>query len=334
VVNLDIEFHYYVTYLIALKAGFDKKSANIIATSSQLVDDNVEINYIKNNKDEVYKTYISQTANILKPEDELFRIYPVFHFIPGNYDDVGTRRKDGTFHILNTTPNSSNAQKIIKKAVETNNLYRLGIASHCYLDTWAHQNFVGYFSYFNGMSGVLNEAIPDIGHADAKHNPDLISKVWKDERLISKNEIVDNNARFIEAAIFLLKYYKSFLGKSKNISKEFVNKLRKILSIKGCRQEDKNKRIKNYKLLSEELFNYTVSDYNRYEWFLEGVEQRNNKSFFLPNMNISQVEYYWKNDNYKSSKYYQFIEAVKAHQKSAIKIFDQEKYNSLELKKI
>ncbi len=331
---MDIEFHYYVTYLIALEAGFDKKSANIIATSSQLVDDNVEINYIKNNKDEVYKTYISQTANILKPEDELFRIYPVFHFVPGDYDNFETKRKDGTLHILNTTPNSPNVQKIIKNAVETNNLYRLGIASHCYADTWAHQNFVGYFSYFNGMSGVLNQAIPNIGHADAKHNPDLVSRVWRDERLISENEVVDNNERFIEAAIFLLKYYKRFIGKSQNISKKFVNKLRKIFTIKGCRQEDKNKRIRNYKLFSEEVFNCKINDYNRYEWFFKGVEQRNNKSFFLPNMNISQVEYFWKNENYKSSKYYQFIESVKAHQKATIKILKQEKYNSLELKKL
>ncbi|MGM0445878.1 MAG: DUF6765 family protein [Bacillota bacterium] len=331
---MDIEFHYYVTYLIALQAGFDKKSANIIATSSQLVDDNVEINYIKNNKDETYKTYISQTANILKPEDELFRIYPVFHFVPGDYDQVGARRKDGTYHILNTTPNSLNAQRIIKNAAKANNLYRLGIASHCYVDTWAHQNFVGYFSYFNGMSGVLNEAIPDIGHADAKHNPDLVSKVWKDERLISENEIVDNNERFIEAAIFLLKYYKNFLGKSKTISKKFINKLKEVFSIKGCSQEDINRRINKYKLLSEGLFNCKIDDYYRYEWFFKGVEQRYNKSYFLPNMNISRDEYYWKNKNYKSSKYYQFSQAVKSHQSEVMEIFDRNKYNTLELKRI
>lgn len=331
-VNLDIEFHYYVTYLIALQAGFDKKSANIIATSSQLVDDNVEINYIKNNKDETYKTYISQTANILKPEDELFRIYPVFHFVPGDYDQVGARRKDGTYHILNTTPNSLNAQRIIKNAAKANNLYRLGIASHCYVDTWAHQNFVGYFSYFNGMSGVLNVAIPDIGHADAKHNPDLVSKVWKDERLISENEIVDNNERFIEAAIFLLKYYRRFLGKTDNISKFFIDKLRGIFSIKGTNQENIDIRIKKYKLLGKELFGCIIPDYNKYKWFLDSVHQTSN-SYFLPYMNISQNDYTWKKKDYKKENYYQFCEAVKAHQKSVINIFDQERYNCLELKK-
>ena len=123
-INLDIEFHYYVTYLVALEAGFDKKSANIIATSSQLVDDNVEINYIKDNKEKVYKTYISQTANILKPEDELFRIYPVFHFIPGDYNEISKKRKDGSYHILNTTPNSINARKVMSNAVNSKNLYR------------------------------------------------------------------------------------------------------------------------------------------------------------------------------------------------------------------
>jgi len=332
VINLDIEFHYYVTYLVALEAGFDQESANIIATSSQLVDDNVEINYIKNNKGKVYKTYISQTANILKPEDELFRIYPVFHFIPGDYINDKTRRKDGSYHILNTTPNSSNAQKVILNSVKTNNLYRLGIASHSYADTWAHQNFVGYFSYFNGMNGVLNEAIPNIGHADARHDPDLISKVWRDERLITKNEVVDNNERFIEAVKNLLNYYKEFFDSSLNNHDKFINNMSKIFSIRGCKQKHKEKRIEKYKKLAYELYDCKIKDYKRYKWFLDAVQQNNN-SYYLPYMNISQSEYTWKNEKYNESNYYQFCEAIKEHQDSVMRIFDQEKYNCLELKK-
>lgn len=329
---MDIEFHYYVTYLVALEAGFSKKSANIIATSSQLVDDNVEINYIKDNKGKLYKTYISQTSNILKPEDKLFRIYPVFHFIPGNYIDQKTKRKDGTFHILNTTPNSSNAQKVILNSIKTNNLYRLGIAAHSYADSWAHQNFVGYFSYFNGMNGVLNEAIPNIGHADARHDPDLISKVWKDERLITKNEIIDNNKRFIKAVIKLLNYFRKFMNKTQNNNNKFIDNIKKIFAIRGCKQKQKEKRFLKYKKLAYELYDCKINDYNRYKWFLDAVQQSNN-SYFLPYMNISQSEYTWKNDNYKKSNYYKFCEAIKEHQNSVIKIFDQKEYNSLELKK-
>ena len=37
---MDIEFHYYMTFLIAGKAGFGKDDTATIAYSSQYVDDN------------------------------------------------------------------------------------------------------------------------------------------------------------------------------------------------------------------------------------------------------------------------------------------------------
>jgi hypothetical protein len=57
-------------------------------------------------------------------------------------------------------------------ALETNNLYQIGVATHSYVDTWAHQNFIGYYNEFNSMAGVLEKMAPNIGHADASHNPD------------------------------------------------------------------------------------------------------------------------------------------------------------------
>ena len=37
---MDIEYHYYITYLIAIKSGFETHEAYTIAYSSQFVDDN------------------------------------------------------------------------------------------------------------------------------------------------------------------------------------------------------------------------------------------------------------------------------------------------------
>ena len=37
---MNVEFHYYLTKYIALEAGFDSDEAEIIAYSSQFVDDN------------------------------------------------------------------------------------------------------------------------------------------------------------------------------------------------------------------------------------------------------------------------------------------------------
>ena len=169
---MDIEFHYYMTYLTAARAGFAPPDAEIIAYSSQYVDENIHVLHIDRGKPTAYHNYITQTLNILKPKHELMRIYPIFHFIPGDPSAPTAQRKDGRQHPLNTTPNSENANLIFDDALQSRNLYRIGIAAHSYMDTWAHQNFVGYYDSFNAMQGILNKTLPNIGHADAKHNPD------------------------------------------------------------------------------------------------------------------------------------------------------------------
>jgi len=328
---LDIEFHYYVNYIIALKAGFTSKKADIIATAAQLVDDNIEINLIENNKGEIYKSYVSQTANILRPKDELFRIYPIFHFVPGDPFCISAQRKDGLMHILNTTPDNENARLLMEEALSSKNLYRIGIASHAYCDTWAHQNFTGYYSYFNGLSGVFEKAIPNIGHADAKHKPDLVSKVWLDERLSSVNEVVDNNRRFIKAASKLLDYYAKFNKKVIKDKAKFLNQLNKIFSIKGNKDYHYEKRIRKYNEISKKLSGNVIKDYKKYEWFESSVDVYHNESIFLPQLNYNEINYKWKDIDYQKSPYYLFCEAIKAHQKVGEDIFKDDKYDHLEL---
>ncbi len=328
---MDIEFHYYVTYLTALKAGFKREKAEIIATSAQLVDDNVEINLIENQKGEIYKTYISQTANILKPKEELFRIYPIFHFIPGDPFAFSVQRKDGIMHLLNTTPDNDNARFLMERALDSNNLYRIGIAAHTYTDTWAHQNFTGYYSSFNGLSGVLEKVTPNIGHADAKHNPDLISNIWVDERLISAHQVVDNNTRFIEAVSYLLDYLADYNKNQIKDKKTFLDRIKNIFSIKGNKRYHKFKRINEYNKLSKELSDYEIPEYEKYKWFESSVDVFNDENIFLPNLNYNEISYKWKDGEYKKSPYYLFCEAVKAHQLAGEKIFEQGKYKRLEL---
>jgi len=330
---LDIEFHYYVTYLTALKAGFKREKAEIIATSAQLVDDNVEINLIENQKGEIYKTYISQTANILKPKEELFRIYPIFHFIPGDPFAFSAQRKDGIMHLLNTTPDNDNARFLMESALDSNNLYRIGIAAHAYTDTWAHQNFTGYYSSFNGLSGVLEKVTPNIGHADAKHNPDLISNIWVDERLISAHQVVDNNSRFIEAVSHLLDYLADYNKNQIKDKKTFLDRIKRIFSIKGNKSYHRFKRINEYNKLSKRLSDYEIPEYEKYKWFESSVDVFNDENIFLPNLNYNEISYKWKDGEHKKSPYYLFCEAIKGHQLAGEKIFEQEKYKGLELNK-
>ncbi|MCG2728608.1 MAG: hypothetical protein L6244_08180, partial [Candidatus Methanoperedenaceae archaeon] len=84
---MDIEFHYYMTYVTALRAGFKLDDAYIIAYASQYTDDN-DTSYEIINDDFPYQNFISQTIDITKPKGELLRIHPYFHFFPGTKKEI------------------------------------------------------------------------------------------------------------------------------------------------------------------------------------------------------------------------------------------------------
>ena len=200
---LNIEFHYYMTYLIAARAGFSTEDARILAYSSQYIDDNDIIYKISQKSSETFSNYISQTKNITKPKRKLFRIYPIFHFIPGDPDADSARRKDGKLHLLNTTPDSKNARQIFRLALKSDNLYQIGLAVHSFADTFAHQNFVGYYDEFNivkdiqkKLNSIINNSPYEIGHAAARHRPDIPNLIWEDGRLCDSNSLRDNKKIF------------------------------------------------------------------------------------------------------------------------------------------
>ncbi len=68
---VDIEFHYYITYLVAARAGFEPQEASALAYSSQYIDNNDIIFQINPGTPESYSNYISQTINIFKPKKYL-----------------------------------------------------------------------------------------------------------------------------------------------------------------------------------------------------------------------------------------------------------------------
>ena len=178
---MDTEYHYWITGMLAYRAGFSEVDALTIAYASEYVDEN-DVNYtiVQRRDKSKYRNYMSQTMKISKPKDSLMRIYPIFHFIPGDPAAVTARRRDGKMHLLNTTPNNENANAIIDaafKAHEDTRLYRIGIASHSFVDTWAHQNFIGWYDDFNETD---LKPLPAIGHAFAGHHPDWVNHLWVD----------------------------------------------------------------------------------------------------------------------------------------------------------
>ena len=349
---MDIEFHYYITYLIAARAGFSPKSSYIIAYSSQFVDDNIIAYKISYGNSQYYRNYISQTINILKPQTKLFRIYLLFHYVPGSIFEED-HRKDGKLHYLNVTPDSKNSREMLHAAFETENLYRIGIALHAYSDAWAHQNFTGYFDEFNVIKKPIERpwalfrflGLP-IGHANAGYRPDRVNKKWKDIRLVNPDR--DNNDIFLQAIsrIFeeLYKYnHPAYINSSFYTEKD--NLLDDLsYAMKG---EDKNKRIESYKKLStkKEYGNEMMREYDKNEWMNKATKENLQSFYFLGghevlkffkvfiSSNISFLtKYNWKNsENYKETCWFKFQQAVKEHQQTAAKILKKTKISELEL---
>jgi len=341
---MDIEFHYYITYLVAARAGFNHKDAQTIAFSAQYVDDNNESYVINRGRDHAFSGKMSQTLNILKPEGDQLEIYPVFHFIPGNPNADTAKRIDGKTHGLNTTPNSKHAQNLFQMALNENNLYQIGIACHSYVDTWAHQNFVGCSDEFNDIenSNLLNEAVNKLflntGHADAHYKPDCPALEWKDPRLV--NEHISNKDRFLEASEHLFKYlFNSSLhglnNGNKDYDKECASLLEDLNDAIGEVDNDNSKkgeRINRYKELArqhaygateiEEYIEYEENEKHKVKWFQDAVrrEPRKKEQQRTAGRDVTaSYNYFWKDDeNYTETDWYKFQVAVKRHQKEAI----------------
>ena len=326
---MDIEFHYWITGIIAREAGFDEEEAKIIAYSSQFVDENdVSITVNDRSTNKGYRNFISQTLNILKPRSEILRIYPIYHFIPGNPEAQSARRRDGKMHFFNTTPNNEFANKIMEDAFgaeQGTRLYRIGIASHGYTDTWAHQNFIGWKESFNAVGF---NPMPNIGHADAYHHPDWVGHRWEDERLV-KGEI-NNNHRFMSAAKELFRHYCDYqvsLGRySKKQKPRWPKREKKLMAAmgevsSGDENYGKEERISSYKQLAPWL-----PDFDEADWFDAAIDTkvkglRDSKGGILAGFTLFEDEYWWKQDADKKTKHwYRFQKAVKEHERFALKL--------------
>jgi hypothetical protein len=336
---MNTEFHYHIIWLIAARAGLPPEDAQIVAYSSQHTDDNDIIFEIDKDLPTAYGNYISQTMNILKPKHKLLRIYPLFHFIPGDPTTSSAWRKDGGMHWLNTTPDSENANRVMDVALASGNLYRIGIACHSYADTWAHQNFTGYYNEFNSMTGPLSIAIPNIGHAEAGHDPDWMALVWEDTRLIY--ERIDNKVRFLKAAACMLRKFTKYVDPK--ITNEELRKRETTLKddldrcIGGQDQTNahEDRRIDRYRELARtpEYGGMELESYDAHRWMDEAVRGlRDRSDWVLARLDPFTDLYTWKDrENYKQTHWHRFQEAVKQHQNQTWQILVDRNFQGLEL---
>ena len=313
---MDIEFHYYITFVLCRKAGYSADDAHKIAYSSQYTDDNKKHYYVNYPDGHHFLNEISQTMDITKPSQKRQKIYPLFHFIPGGKEaeDTSCFDCDGETCFV-TIANSENANVLLKDALESQDLYRIGIAIHAFADTWSHQNFLGMKHDANGRNRV--EIIPNIGHADFFHEPDKIHNEWKDPRLEDDAEIVNNDDRFIEAArqIFTHLYRSNNTGSddpaaaAKFVELDLEKQLRNAMNESYWIGWDSKARIAAYQEICEELGSEKY-EYDSKQWRHAAVEKKEDEH--------DHFDKYWAKDNFVESEWYKFQMAVIAHRDDAL----------------
>jgi len=163
---VEIDFHFGATYVVARIAGFSHEEADVIATCSQYIDDTVNSGPVNFSTGQAY--YRISTAHdladyhIALPVDER-RVWIPFHFLPGN--DPSGDHDEEFYNRIVCRPNSRVAQAMASACIErraaAHGLHLLGITSHVFIDTWAHQGFAGINHPINLASEIVLEEPPD-----------------------------------------------------------------------------------------------------------------------------------------------------------------------------
>ncbi len=237
---MNIDFHYGVVYIVARTGGLPADEALTVAHACQYIDDATTPGLLRFAGGEIFERFATAHAmfDYSNTEDDQNRlVWTPFHFLPAG---EGNTLKEQAI----CRPDSAIARDVVRGALQRkaadNELHRLGVTLHSYVDTWAHQGFSGIDSEFNRVyrleaddcthedwfallkyatrhlvdnfeSDVLTRALP-VGHGAALHYPDLPWAKWR--YLDGKDAIVerDNCAEFICAADMACRVVQAFVA--------------------------------------------------------------------------------------------------------------------------
>lgn len=176
------DFHFYLTYALARKAGISDANAKTIAWADEYTDELTQADL------HGIQTQCADLGNWADSEIQL-TVLCAFHFLPGDNDQ----------HPWMTTRNSPRAQALVRSALESGDLFRLGTALHSFQDTFSHETFSGWREDLNSCYPwyYLKSGLPNVGHAELLAAPDVINYVWTDPRT---GAVVDNKERAMSAA--------------------------------------------------------------------------------------------------------------------------------------
>lgn len=291
------DFHYCTIKLLAQKAGFPPNEAQIIAYSSQFVDDSTAYRpfrlpfFVKTNSFRIIKNkYLDPVCTAHKGIQMISdfnkniqkKVYISFHFLPA---EPYKGQKNYSFI---TQPDSEFANLIVSKALnnfgsDTHDrifkLINLGIALHTYADTFSHQGFSGRHNQENNveeikifkknswqkiskLKSIRASLLPEIGHAEAINLPDLPFLKWAYKVSNDIQVERDNRDIFMTAAY---KIYNFLCNISPQKPAPFASFAHKLYKIYSSPIPSASLRFFTYQLHFPEIYFF----YNPRLWFLE-----------------------------------------------------------------
>ena len=239
---MKIDAHYYAVLAFCRAIGFNRESAVTIACASQFVDD-ARINHVViegdipegvlydtiEGKPSFFNMATCHSYTRIKTfnYDAMISNTSAFHFVPG----CGGNHFVKQLRCVEEGPVISG---ILKEALLTDDLVKLGMVLHAWADTFSHQGFSGLLSKVNDIeqvrilngSGIvmdkfkfifkwlkdaafeqLDLLIPAYGHGQAMVYPDLPYLIWRYEydytdefsRGLKSSGTIDNRDRFKRA---------------------------------------------------------------------------------------------------------------------------------------
>jgi len=183
---MQIDFHHAATYVCCRLAGMADTDAQTVAHAAQYVDDATNDGPLQFKTGERYVRVTSAhkmlELNKIGDAADNRMVWVPFHFLPGNDAAPTALSAPNAFvHRMVCRPNSQVAKDLVHDCIQNQHLafslHRLGIALHTYVDTWAHQGFVGMISDFNKVDSIT--VAPDIAYKDTPIYHDLVSGLTK-----------------------------------------------------------------------------------------------------------------------------------------------------------
>lgn len=268
---MDIDFHYGTIYVLSRWAKFGSPNSNLIATSSQLVDDNFDTTPFS---DEEEKQNLAMGVHVRYSCQNIWgnltgkgsgEIWIPFHFLPGL---TGESVQDRLVCKKHSVLSKKLAERMRATTLDNSNFpFRLGVGLHVFADTWAHQEFAGINNTINKVQNLLFtvqgslvekvldeaqgfsalskivDALMPLGHAAAMHCPDMPYLWWKSSERFTGGR--KNWDEFIEASEEIFRILQEVSGEPVTGLSDAQKKLL-MRSFKGIQSEDINERYEEW----------------------------------------------------------------------------------------